>query len=102
MKEPRSTSYIGTFVNSPEGLSSYKLAIYHIRQVVTGGRFMKMFRGNPRPFREYTSRDGKKVKLYSGSSRKEGSTHFDVYLMGSINPKTQRYENPKFFNFELK
>jgi hypothetical protein len=104
MKQPRSTSYIGTFVNNVEGLSSYKLTIKHIRQVVNGGRFMKMFRGpGTRSFRIWKSVvNPNGFKYYSGSSRKEGATHFDVYLLGCYNNKTGRYENPKFYNFELK
>lgn len=98
----RSSSYIGTFVNNAEGLSSYKLTIRHIRQVVTGGRFIKMFRGNKRSFRlrkNYLT--GNPYKWFSGCSVKEGATHFDVYLVGSFNPKTGRHENPKFYNYEL-
>lgn len=94
MKE-RSISYLGTFVNSPEGTSSYKLMIKHIRQVVKGGRFLKMFRGNSRHVKYVDSKTGKVWKWYSGCSVKKGATHFDCYLISKGN------NYPMFFRFKL-
>ncbi len=92
----RTKSYLGTFVNSPEGLSSYRLMIKHIRQVVTGGRFVKMFRGNPQYDLGTDWSTGKPCKLYQATQKNQGSTHFDVYLL----PREHNF--PKFYNFELK
>ena len=78
----RTNTYLGTFTNSEEGISSYKLMVKTIRQTVKGGKFVKMFRG------------GKRRKTYYGSagcSVKEGSTHFDCYLNGQ----------PTFYGFKL-
>lgn len=99
MKNNRPNTYLGTFVNSEEGISSYKMMVKTIRQTVNGGRFVKMFRGSPRPYRVY---NGMCVsfKHYQGSSRKEGSTHFDVYFLHRVNRGSVSY--PKFYNFELK
>lgn len=91
----RSKNYLRTFVNNAEGISSYKLMCQHIRQVVTGGRFVKMFRGRPRPYRVWSGVGGKPFKIYQGSSPKEGATHFDVYLMWKGN------QPPKFYGFTL-
>lgn len=106
MKNTRPNSYLGTFVNTPEGISSYKLMVKHIREVVTGGRFVKMFRGSPRSFTIHEYQGSWQIlkniksdtfKVYSGTSLKEKSTHFDVYLLD------RGWKNrPKFFNFELK
>ena len=84
----RSKRYLGTFTNDAYGVSSYKLMVNHIRQVVRGGRFVKMFRGNSRPDRGY---------YHAGCSLKENATHFDVYLLGRDNTNV-----PKFYQFELK
>lgn len=97
MKKQRTQSYIGTFVNTPEGISSYKLTIRHIRQVVTGGRFVKMFRGNSRTVqRRFVNYRGDLITVRSASSRKEGATHFDVYLL------TKNRVSPMFYNYTLK
>lgn len=95
----RSNSYLGTFVNNEEGISSYKLMVHHIRQVVTGGRFLKMFRGNSRNYVKLQTPNGKTWKYYSGCSKKGGATHFDVYLMPRSTKKG--WELPKFYNFVL-
>lgn len=102
----RTKTYLGTFVNSPEGISSYKLMIKNVRNTVIGGRFHKMFRGNSRGFTQWTDRDGKTHRSYKGSSKKLGATHFDVYLLSRVycyvgkNITWERSE-PKFFNFKL-
>lgn len=98
----RTKSYLGTFVNSPEGLSSYRLMINHIRQVVTGGRFVKMFRGNSRTDWECNSFTGYIYQYRNGCSRKAGATHFDVYLLPRFNSNTGAYQAPRFYNFILK
>jgi hypothetical protein len=97
-KENRTKSYIGTFPNTTEGNAKYQETIRNIRKVVSGGKFQKMFRGpGTRSFRIWRSTiTPNGFKYYSGSSHKEGATHFDGYL---------HYRNgkpPKFFNFELK
>jgi hypothetical protein len=79
----RTPRYLGTFVNNAEGNSSYRLMIHHIRQVVKGGRFVKMFRGGRRNRMLVTNR--------LGNSLKDNSTHFDVYFHG----------NPTFYGFKL-
>ncbi len=100
--KPRTSSYLGTFVNSPEGLSSYKLMVKNVRNTVTGGRFVKMFRGNSRKC-DKISFQGKTWSTRSGCSRKEGATHFDVYLLSRIHHTENNYgwSHPKFFNFSL-
>jgi hypothetical protein len=100
----RTNTYLGTFVNSPEGISSYKLMVKNVRNTVTGGRFVKMFRGNSRRFHEWTDRNGKTHRTYNGTAKKEGSTHFDVYLLSRV--ETNSFgdwfrSEPKFFNFKL-
>lgn len=82
MKQPRSNSYLRTFQNTPEGNVEYKKFITNIRKSgIVGGRFVKMFRGNSRPFKIWKSVvNPNGFKYYSGSSRKEGATRFDVYL----------------------
>jgi hypothetical protein len=84
----RTPTYLGSFVNSPEGISSYKLMVKTVRQTVVGGRFVKMFRGNPKP------------RL---TNRRDGSTHFDVYLLARVGMRSNRWvrDEPKFFNFVL-
>lgn len=84
----RTPAYLGSFVNSPEGISSYKLMVKTVRQTVNGGRFVKMFRGNPNP---------------RPTNRKDGSTHFDVYLLNRSfhTVESSKWSRPKFFNFEL-
>lgn len=97
----RTKTYLGTFVNSPEGISSYRLMVKAVRNTVTGGRFVKMFRGNPKP---------------RPTNRRDGSTYFDVYLLSRfswnraevfsgrtwVGYKLVPVRNePKFFNFVL-
>lgn len=78
----RTYSYLGSFVNNEEGISSYELMVKNIRQVVNGGTFRRRYRGGKRsPF----GRRGK------GDFIKEGATYFDVYLHGS----------PTFYGFKL-
>jgi len=97
----RSKNYLGTFVNSPEGILSYKLMVKTIRQTVTGGRFMKMFRGSPRPYRQYGGSNGvKPFRIYQGSTPKKGATHFDCYLIQTW--KDGKFHGPKFYNWELR
>lgn len=79
----RTYSYLGTFVNNAEGLSSYKLMVKHIRQVVKGGTFQKRHRGGERSQNGTFHRKGDFIK--------KGSTHFDVYFQGS----------PTFYGFKL-
>ncbi len=88
----RTHRYLGTFVNNDEGNSSYKLMVKNVRNTVTGGRFVKMFRGNKRDKTQYGS---------AGCARKEGSTHFDVYLLTKWSYNGFRQSEPKFFNFTL-
>jgi hypothetical protein len=75
----RTYSYLGSFVNNAEGISSYKLMVKHIRQVIKGGTFQKRHRG------------GKRSQAWGRDFIKEESTHFDVYLHG----------NPTFYGFKL-
>lgn len=92
----RTNTYLGSFVNNDGGNSSYRLMIKHIRQVVNGGRFVKMYRGNSRPFWIWPSQvKPEGFKCYSGSSRKEGASHFDVYFLRRGNSE------PSFYNFKL-
>lgn len=99
----RTQTYLGTFVNNAEGISSYKLMIKNVRNTVSGGRFVKMFRGNSKSFREFVDSDGKTHRFYNGTLKKEGSTHFDVYLLNRIYHRQNGYgwSKPKFFNFTL-
>jgi hypothetical protein len=90
----RTTTYLGTFVNNAEGLSSYKLMVKNVRNTVTGGRFVKMFRNNP----------SNPKKWPCGTLRRDGSSHFDVYLLTRV--ETNSFgdwfrSEPKFFNFKL-
>ena len=84
----RTKTYLGTFVNNSEGISSYKLMVKNVRNTVTGGRFVKMFRGNPKP---------------RPTNRRDGSTHFDVYLLARAGMRLNLWvrDEPKFFNFTL-
>lgn len=99
----RTSTYLGTFVNNVEGISSYKLMIKQIRQTVKGGRFVKMFRGNKRNRQMWVGGDGKIHHTNPGCSPKDGSTHFDVYLLNRSfhTVGTSKWSSPKFFNFEL-
>lgn len=82
----RSNSYLRTFPNTVEGNLEYKQMVLNIRKVITGGRFLKMFRGNKRRMCQYGR---------CGSSPKEGATHFDCYLF----PRND--VNPKLFNLVI-
>jgi hypothetical protein len=80
MKE-RTDSYVGTFLNTKEGVEDYKRHISRLREFIKGGRFKRMYRGNKRKVtREFINYKGKLVKFRSGCSVKQGATHFDVYL----------------------
>lgn len=91
--KPRTRSYLGTFVNSPEGESSYRLMVKNIRQVVKGGRFVKMYRHNP----------SNPKKWPCGTLRKEGSSHFDVYLHSRVIVKGNKFSwsHPRFYGWVL-
>lgn len=75
----RTYSYLGSFVNNAEGISSYKLMVKNIRQVVKGGKFQKRHRG------------GNRSRAWGHDFIKEGATYFDVYLQGQ----------PTFYGFKL-
>lgn len=89
MKTTRVSNYIGTFQNTDEGNSRYKSIIKKLRLVLSGGTFMKMFRGSKRKLLFHFP-DGSECR--SGSSSKKGSTHFDVYFQYPYIPICQRTE----------
>jgi hypothetical protein len=102
MKNPRSKSYLATFPNTSKGNRQYKTLITDIRKVVTGGRFIKMFRGGTRHYDRFINYQGKHVTMGGACSLNDG-TRFDVYLLGrDYNFETQSHDYPKFFGFELK
>ena len=101
--EKRSRHYIGTFVLNKRGEEAYKRTIKTVRELVNGGRFVKMYRGGKR-------NKGSKTTL------KRNSTHFDVYLLPRTRKNTirkapkgdwcdayllPRHSVPKFYNFDL-
>lgn len=68
----RTPTFIARFTNDAEGICNYKQAISEIRKHTSGGRFIKMFRygkRNPGYF------------VQSGSTLKNGASHFDAYLI---------------------
>ncbi len=79
----RTFSYLGSFTNNPEGISSYKLMVKTIRQTVNGGKFRKRHRGGERSIHGTFGKKGDFIK--------KGATHFDVYFHGS----------PTFYGFKL-
>jgi len=92
-----SKNYIGTFQNTPEGIQSYKNLIQSMRQIVKGGRFVKMFRGKNRPTHQINGFNGQQYKIY-GNQIQKNSTHFDLYLHSRINYSNDITSVPKIGN----
>ena len=76
----RSSDYIATFPNTPEGLQMYANVRAALREFFSGGRFVKMFRGGTRHYSYYTSvMTGKRVRTGGSCSLNDGD-RFDVYF----------------------
>jgi len=106
-----SKKYIGTFQNNNEGIELYKKFIQSTRQIVIGGRFVKMVRGKNRPISYVlgwktgstpigTKRETMTYKYY-GNQRTNKATHFDLYLCNRYNYNKNEMSQPTIGNMVL-
>jgi hypothetical protein len=65
----RTNTYLGTFDNTPDGIKKYIDFQKEVRSRIRGGRFVKMFRNCA-------------GKGHRATKPRDGSTHFDVYMLG--------------------